>query len=175
MNGNIDESVNNVNNNFVNVVVDELFDDQAMVNTSCSVSLVDNKFCKKHNLCVNPLLSGELKSYVGIGESTTTAIGSTNIELTFVGEKFSHSFQVINNLTVNIIIGVDFLCKYKAYLSQGVFSLGVARITVPLVGRGDASGLAELREQVTLQPNTQRKIGLNCPKINRQPISLVEP
>jgi len=28
---------------------------------------------------------------------------------------------------------------------------------------------------VTLQPNTQKKVGLNCLKINKQPISLVEP
>jgi len=42
-------------------------------------------------------------------------------------------------------------------------------------GEGDASGYAELREQVTLQPNTQRKMGLNCHKLNKQPISLVEP
>jgi len=116
-----------------------------------------------------------MKSYVGVGESTTTAIGSTNIELTFVGEKFSHSFQVLDNLTVNIIIGVDFLCKYNAYLSHGVVSLEGAQITVPLVGRGDTSGLADLKEQVTLQLNTQRKVGLNCREVNKQPILLVDP
>jgi len=77
MNGNIDESVNNLNSDFVNVVVDGLFDDQAMVNTSCSGSLVDNNFCK------------------------------------------------------------------KAYLSQRVFSLGDARITVPLGGRGMLRGLQD--------------------------------
>jgi len=98
MNGNIDESVNNVNYSFVNVVVDGLFDDLAMVNTSCGESLVDYNFCRKHKLCVIPSQSGELKSYVGVGEST--AIGSTNIELTFVEEKFLHSFQLIDYLTV---------------------------------------------------------------------------
>jgi len=123
MNGNIDESVNNVNN-VVNVLVNNVFDDRAMVNTGCSGSLVDNNFCKKHNLCVNPLQSGELKSYAGVGDSTTTAIG--------------------------------------------LFAVGDARITVP-------SGFAESKEHVLLQPNTQRKVGLNCPEINKQPISLVDP
>jgi len=160
MNGNIDESVNvmtdNVNNGFVNVVVDELFDDQAMVDTGCSGSLVDNNFCKKHNLHVIPLQFCGSISYGAAGDTVITVIGSTYIVLTFAGEKFSHNFQVIDNMAVNIIIGVDFLCKYKAYLSLEVFSLGDAQITVPLVVRGDTLGLAKLREQVSLQRNTQR-------------------
>jgi len=127
VNGGVNNGVNmisdNTNNNFVDVVINELFADQAVVDSGSYLSHVDNNFCKKHNLCVNLLQSGELKSYVGVGESTTTAIGSTNNELTFVGEKFLHSFQVLDDLTPNIIIGVEFLCKYNAYLSQGLFSL----------------------------------------------------
>jgi len=136
MNGNIDESVNvitdDMNNNVVNVIVNNLFDDQAVVDTGSCLSFVDNNFGKIHNLRVIPLQSGELKSYVGVGESTITAIGSTNIELTFAGEKFPHNFQVLDHLVTNILIGVDFICRYKcvAYLSQGVFSLWDARITV---------------------------------------------
>jgi len=180
VNGSVNDGVNVIsdktNNNFVDVAINELFADRAVVDSGSFLSHADNNFCKKHNLCVNLLQSGELKSYVDVGKSTTTAIGSTNIKLTFVGEKFSHSFQVTDNLTIIIIIGVDFLYKHKAYLFQGVFSLGNARITVPLVGRGATSGFAELRElKVTLKPNTQRKVGLNCPEINKQPILLVQP
>jgi len=165
----------NTNNNFVDVVINELFADRAVVDSGSYLSHVDNNFCKKHNLCVNPLHSGELKSYAGIGESTTTAIGSTNIKLTLVGEKFPHSFQVIDNMSVNIIIGIDFPCKYKAYLFQGVLSLGDARITVPLLERGETLGFAGLRKQVIIQTNTQRRVGLNCSEINKQPILLVGP
>jgi len=54
MNGNVDEVVNvksdDMNNNSVNVEVNVLFDDQAMVHTGCFESLVDYNFCKKHNL-----------------------------------------------------------------------------------------------------------------------------
>jgi len=44
---------------------------------------------------------------------------------------------------------------------------------VPLVGRGDTLGLEKLREEVTIQLNTQRKVGLNSGV--KQPILLVEP
>jgi len=46
---------------------------------------------------------------------------------------------------------------------------------VPLVVKGNTLGLAKLKEQVSLQPNTQRIVRLNGPKINEQSIFLVEP
>jgi len=53
--------------------------------------------------------------------------------------------------------------------------LGIAQITVPLVIKKDTLGRAELREQVTLQPHTQKIMGLSSSKVNTQPICLVEP
>jgi len=181
MTGNDNDCVNeitaNMNNNVVNIVIDDLFVDQAVVDTGSYLSLVDKNFCKKHNLHVLPLTSGESRSYVAAGETRITAIGSTNLVLTFAGERFLHNFQIIDRLLTNILIGVDFISRYNcvAYLSQGVFFLGDARITVPLVVEGDTLGLAELGEQVTLQPNTQSMVGLNSPKINKQPVPLEEP
>jgi len=42
MNGNIDEGVNNVNSDFVNVGVDELFADRAVVDSGSFLPHVDN-------------------------------------------------------------------------------------------------------------------------------------
>jgi len=54
MNGNVNDGVNgiseNINNNVVNNIVNDLFADQAMIDTGCLGSLVDNNFCKIHNL-----------------------------------------------------------------------------------------------------------------------------
>jgi len=146
MNGNVDECVNitnNINSNVVNIIVNDLFADQAMVDTGCFKSLVDNILCNIHNLRVIPLQSGELKLYVAAGDTVITAIGSTYVVLTFAGEKFLHNFKVIYHLAFNMILGVDFLCKYICvpYVSQGVFSLSVARITVPCVLKGYTLGL----------------------------------
>jgi len=166
-----------MNNNDVNVIVNNLFDDQALVDTGSFLSFVDNNFCKIHNLCVNSLQSGELKSYFGVGESTITAIGSTNIELTFARVKFLHNFWVFDHLVTNILIGVDFICKYNcvAYVFRGVFYLGDAQITVPLVVKGDTLGLAKLEEQGSMQPNTQRVVRVNGPNINEQSVFLLKP
>jgi len=43
------------------------------------------------------------------------------------------------------------------------------------IGEGETLGFAGLREQVIIQTNTQKKVGLNCTEINKLPISLVEP
>jgi len=55
MNGNIEESVNNLNNDFVNDEVNEVFADRAVVDSGSFLSHIDNILCKKHNLCVDPL------------------------------------------------------------------------------------------------------------------------
>jgi len=100
----------NVNNNVVNFIVNESFGDQAIVDTGSFLSFVDHNFCIKHNLHVIPLQAGESRSYITAGETMITAIGSTNLILTFAGEKFPHNFQIIKNLSTNILIGVN---KYR--------------------------------------------------------------
>jgi len=65
MNENI-ECVNlitdNVNNNFVNVIINESFGDQAIVDQGSFLSFVDYNFCKKHSLHVIPLQPGQSRS-----------------------------------------------------------------------------------------------------------------
>jgi len=96
MNGN-NECVNvltdNVNNNVVNVIINESFGDQAIVDTSSFLSFVDYDLCKKHNLHVIPLQPGESRSYVAEGETRITAIGSTNLILTFLEKNFPIIFR----------------------------------------------------------------------------------
>jgi len=147
------------------------------VDTGSYLSFVDHEFCMKHNLLIVPLQAGESRSYTAAGQTRITAIGSTNLVLTFAGENFAHNFQIIKKLSTNILIGVNFTRKYNcvAYLSQGLFSLGDARVTVPLVVKGETLGLAKLKQQVTLQANTQQIVQIICPRIRDQSVFLLEP
>jgi len=97
--------------------------------------------------------------------------------LTFAGERFSFTFQVIDRLSTNILIGMNFITRYNCvpYANKGLFTLGDACIVVPMVVKGNCLGFAESRETVTLQPNTQEIVGLQCPKINNQSRFLLEP
>jgi len=51
-----------INNNVVNVVINESFGDQAIVDTGSYLSFVDYNFCKKHSLHVIPLQPGQSRS-----------------------------------------------------------------------------------------------------------------
>jgi len=83
--------------------------------------------------------------------------------LTFAKEKCVHNFQIIDGLFTNIVIGFDFMIRYNCVtnLSQKIFFLGIAQITVPLVVKEDILGRAELREQETIQPHIQKIMGLS--------------
>jgi len=60
-------------------------------------------------------------------------------------------------------------------MCRSVFSLGDARITVPLVVKGRTLGLKKIKKHVTWHPNTLNIVRLNGPEINERSVSLVEP
>jgi len=74
---------------------------------------MDHNFIKLHNLCVSPLQPGASRIYIAAGESKIMAIGTTNIVLTFAGEQFPFFFQVIDRLSTNILIGMNFITRYN--------------------------------------------------------------
>jgi len=101
----INERVNVIpygeNNNVVDVILNDLFVDQAIIDTGSYLSFWDNSFVKMHKLCVTPIKPGMSRSYIAAGNTRITAIGKTDIVLTFAGEKFPFCFQVINNLSTS--------------------------------------------------------------------------
>jgi len=58
-------------------------------------------------------------------KSTIRVLGKANINLTIGTEIFEHSFHVILNLSVNVILGDDFLEINDAIIHRGhkIFSL----------------------------------------------------
>jgi len=61
------------------------------------------------------------------------------------------------------------------YASSEVFTLNDARVSVPMVVKGNCLGLTKFRKQVTIQPHTQQIVGLRVPRIDNQFVCLVEP
>jgi len=70
-------------------------------------------------------------------KSTIEVLGKAHIELTIGNEIFEHSFHVISNLSVDIILGDDFLEMNNAIFHRGekTFSLLNGMIQVPLCTR----------------------------------------
>jgi len=117
-------------NNVVNVIINESFGDQAIVDTGSFMSFLSLDFCNKHNLRIGPLLPGESRSYISAGDTIITALGSTNLVLTFAGEQFPQNFQVVKKFSTDILIGVNFIRKYNCVpdVSHGKFTLVLHQI-----------------------------------------------
>jgi len=115
--------------------------------------------------------------YIAAGETKIKAIGTTDITITFAGEEFPFEFQVVERLSTNVLIGMNFILKYYRVpcANDQLFTLGNARIKVPMVVKGSCLGLAKFREQVTSEPHTQHLVGVRCPYINDQSVFLLEP
>jgi len=142
MNEGVNVIPHGVNNNVVNFIVNDLFTAQAIIDTGSYLSFLDNSFVKTHKLCVTLLKSGMSRSYIEVGNTRITAIGTTDIVLTFAGEKFPFCFQFINNLFTNILIGMNFITMYDCvpYANKALFTLGGDRITVPMIVKGIGIG-----------------------------------
>jgi len=115
--------------------------------------------------------------YIAAGETKNKAIGTTNLTLNLGEEDFEFQFQIVDGLSTNILIGMDFIKTYHCviYANDGLFTLRNGRVEVPMCVKGSCLGLAKLREQITLEPHTQHIVGLHCPKIYDKTVYLLEP
>jgi len=94
MNERVNVIPDDVNDNVVNVIVNELFSDQAIIDTGSYLSFLDNNIVKTHKVCVTSLKPGMSRSYIAAGNTRITAIGTTDIMLTFARNKIPFCFQV---------------------------------------------------------------------------------
>jgi len=168
---------NKNNNNVVNATIYDTFTEQCIVNTGAYLSFLDNDFVKLYRLPVTPMRPGPASVFIAAGKTKIRAVGTTTITSTFAGEDFVFEFEVVDRLSTNVLIGMNFILEYHCvpYANDEVFSLLNGRVRVPRVVRGSCLGLAKLREQVTLEPHTQYLVPLHCPWVKKQSIFLLEP
>jgi len=138
---------------------------------------VDNNFVQEHRLQIDALKPGAFCVFIAAGETKIKAIGTVKLTFTFSGEEFPFVFQVVDRLSTNILLGMNFILHYHCvpYANREVFTLGNARVSVPMVVMDNCLGLAKLRKQVTIQLHTQQIVDLRVPRIDNQYICLIEP
>jgi len=82
-------------------------------------------FVEKHRLQIDPLKPGAFLFFIAAGESKIKAIGTVKLTLTFSGEEFPYVFQVIERLSTNVLLEMNFILHYHCvpYTSSEVFTL----------------------------------------------------
>jgi len=112
-------------NNIINIVINGKIPTQALVDTGAGSSCVDENYVVQHKIKINKLSPNDDHAFTIADKSTIKVLGKAHIELTIGNEIFDHSFHVISNLSVDIILGDDFLESNDAIIHRGekTFSL----------------------------------------------------
>jgi len=110
-------------------------------------------------------------------KSTIKVLKKAHIKLRIGNEVFDHSFHVISNLSVDIILGDDFLELNDAIVHRGekTFSLLNGMIQVPLCVRGPPQIIAIRPYEVTIPPNSQQIQQVQFPYCRTNKVLLLEP
>jgi len=131
---------------------------QALVDTGAGSSCVDEKYVRDNKMTINHLTETDDHAFTIADKTTIKVLGKAHIELTIGNEIFDHSFQVISNLSVDIILGDDFLEMIDAVIHTGdkTFSLVNGMIQVPLCIKGPPQIIAITPYEITIPPNSQQ-------------------
>jgi len=105
--------------NVINVIVNDSFASQLLVDTGAASSCLSHDFVKSHSLLIIPLSSDDTHVFVVANNSTVRVIGLAKLSLNIRGEIFVHTFHVINNLSTDMLIGDDFLSTFQACVQRG--------------------------------------------------------
>jgi len=164
-------------NNIINIVINRKIPTHALVDTGAGSLCVDEQYVIQHKMKITRLLPNDDHAFIIADNSTIKVIGKALIDLTIGNEIFEHSFHVISNLSVDIILGDDFLDINDAIIHRGekTFSLLKGMIQVPLCVRGPPQIIAITPYDVTIPPNSQQILQVQFPYCRTKKVLLLEP
>jgi len=106
-------------NNIINVIINGTIPTQALADTGAGSSCVDEQYVRNNKMTINRLAETNDHAFTIADKSTIKVLGKAHIELTIGNEIFDHSFHVISNLSVDIILREDFLEMNDAITHRG--------------------------------------------------------
>jgi len=112
-------------NNIINIIINGKIPTQALVDTGAGSSCVNEQYLRDNKMTINRLNETDDHDFTIADKTTIRVLGKAHIELTIGNEIFDHSFHVISNLSVDIILGDDFLEMNDAVIHRAdkTFSL----------------------------------------------------
>jgi len=164
-------------NNIINIIINGKILTQALVDTGAGSSCVYEQYVVQHKIKITSLSPNDDYAFTIADKSTIKVLGKTQIDLTIGNEIFEHSFHVISNLSVDIILGDDFLDMNDAIIhrSEKTFSLLNGMIQVPLCVRGPPQIMAISPYEVTIPPNSQQILQVQFPYCKTNKVLRLEP
>jgi len=128
-------------------------------------------------MTINRIAETDDHAFTIADKTTIKVLGKAHIKLTTGNEIFDHSFHVISNLSVDIILGDDFLEMSDAVNHRGdkTFSFLNEMIQVPLCIRGPPQIIAITPYEVTIPLNSQQVLQVQFPFCKTNKVLMLEP
>ena len=106
----------------------------------------------KLNVEIQPLQENETTYLFAANMTVVPIIGKVNLKFEVNRQMLNYDFYVVNNLSNNIIFGIDLMTCFNVTIeySTGVIGFCHNQFSVPFIRKQDFSGMARLTNNVML-------------------------
>ena len=130
-----------------------------LIDTGSNKSAIDSKLVRNLNIQIIPAGYNDPKELYAAGGQIMSSRGIVHDYIEIGGRTFKQRFIVLDNLSANIICGMDFLQTFGAVVNLCTGTLIMDEVTsIPLIRSREYLGLARLGTNVTILPGTSQSV-----------------
>ena len=164
----------NLKSNFVEVSIANQ-KSKALVDTGSSLSCIHQSLLSKIDSDFQNLKPSQHTHVMGVSGHLLRVKGTVTLNLKIGENNFPQTFHVFDNIQHPLIIGIDFLTKYKCKIdfetlqfesSINCISINVAT-AIPL-------GLARVKKTIVLKPYSQSLVPIRLSKMSHNEVAILE-
>jgi hypothetical protein len=148
---------------------------RCLVDTGAQISCISETYFKKLKLSNEIMLPSKITAIIGVGGAHHDIKGMVTLPLKFGQCTISHAFHILPAMSMQLIIGIDFLQQHKAAIdySTNKFSLLSGELQVCFLT--SHTGIVRIAKKVTIPARTEITMEAKVSRIKSSHAMLVEP
>ena len=148
-----------------------------LVDTGASKSCINEHFVQRLGLKINPIGKKDNSFFLVADGGAIHVKGITSITLTIGNIEYVEEFHVLNKLSTDMLLGVEFLVQNKGIMNyeDRTLILDTGLVKVPLCKIGDHLGMAIVAETIVIPPNSQMIVPILTTRDIPYSLTLIEP
>ena len=147
---------------------------RALIDTGAKRNCINHKLMRRLRL---PLGINQGKCLYGANNNRIPVLATMDIDITINGLKLTSTFDVIDNLSYDVILGMDIMTKNNAVidLAEGIVSFQNDLVVATIQNNGNKP-IARIKNlySITIKPNSRAFIPCRIDKRYRWQISMIE-
>lgn len=146
----------------------------ALVDTGASITVISALFLNKTSYANAVLTKPDFHFVNGVG-GRLKVLGKLDLPISFQGAIFNFSVHVVDRLPHSLIIGLDFMEKYKVNLDLANKTMSFLNQAANVFMLKSNSGIARIAKSTTLPPHSETILSVKVSKRNSDEEVLLEP